>query len=143
MIPAEQVPDGAIFAPHHLTTGLVFTVPFILRVWDNHPRREPIGVLLSVAVALVGFLLVWPYYPPAGTLLVLTGLTAASVATAGYRHLPGSFDGWTRRSRYPVLLGLAVAWDDWLSHTFGVWTPLDWVWSAALHDLITATVIGL
>lgn len=43
---------------------------------------------------------------------------------------------------YPVtgavgsLLGLAIALDDALSHAFGVWTPLDWVWTAHLAQFV-------
>lgn len=28
-----------------------------------------------------------------------------------------------------VLIGLLIALDDAVSHAFGVWTPLDWVWN--------------
>jgi hypothetical protein len=40
---------------------------------------------------------------------------------------------------YPVtgasltILGLVIAADDVLSHVFGVWTPLDWVWKVAIR----------
>lgn len=45
--------------------------------------------------------------------------------------------------RYPTtgailtLLGVGIAADDAISHAFGVWTPLDWVWNEYLRDLIT------
>lgn len=36
-----------------------------------------------------------------------------------------------------VLVGLLVALDDALSHAFGIWTPLDWVWRRWLHGLVS------
>jgi hypothetical protein len=35
-----------------------------------------------------------------------------------------------------VLLGLLIAIDDALSHAFGIWTPLDWIWQAGLSKII-------
>jgi hypothetical protein len=69
--PYESVPDGAVFAPHHLYVGLL--------------------------VAGFSFALVWRFYPVTGAL--------------------------------GTLLGVLVALDDAVSHAFGVWTPLDWVWT--------------
>lgn len=136
MIPTEAVPDGAILAPHHFTYGLLATLPFMLRVWDNQPLREPFGVFGSVLGSLFGFLSIWPFYPVAGCLVAVAGLSVATVAVAGYRRVPFAYSGWTRATRYPVLIGLAFAWDDWISHSFGVWTPLDAAWKAHLLPII-------
>lgn len=35
-----------------------------------------------------------------------------------------------------TLVGMAVGLDDVLSHAFGIWTPLDWVWQVWLHGLV-------
>lgn len=35
-----------------------------------------------------------------------------------------------------TVLGMLIAADDVLSHAFGVWTPLDWVWEEYLQDWI-------
>lgn len=32
-----------------------------------------------------------------------------------------------------VLVGAAVLLDDVLSHVFGVWTPIDWVWKRFIY----------
>ena len=35
-----------------------------------------------------------------------------------------------------ALLGLAIAADDAVSHAFGVWTPLDWLWNNHIRPWI-------
>lgn len=76
--PAEAVPDGDIFAPHHLYIGL--------------------------AITLFGFMFAWANYPKLG----------ASITAAG----------------------IAIQADDYVSHAFGIWTPLDAVWEQWLRPVI-------
>lgn len=36
-----------------------------------------------------------------------------------------------------TIIGLLVAADDAISHAFGVWTPLDWVWEKYLKEHVS------
>lgn len=35
-----------------------------------------------------------------------------------------------------TLIGLLIAIDDAISHAFGVWTPLDWLWNEFIREKI-------
>lgn len=116
--PAEGVPDGAVFAPHHLITGL-------LAVWvvaDNYPRREPLLAIVGAVFALVGFLLVWRWYPGTGAAMTLAGIV---LVPTGVCWPGGMWAAYPVRWRLVALLGALTALDDAASHAFGVWTPLD------------------
>ncbi|MFB6073512.1 MAG: hypothetical protein ABEJ89_00710 [Haloarculaceae archaeon] len=139
--PYHTVPDGSVALSHHFTWGLLLALVPILVVWDVHPNRQPAGVLTSIIVAFIGFILMWPVYHVAGALVTLAGLAAASVATV-FRLLQVRFDDDLRWSYWPVIvwaLLLLVAWDDAIQHAFGVVTPLDWTWKHGLRHV----VIGL
>jgi len=120
--PHEAVPDGTILGPHHLYIGVAVVAVVAMTVWDDD-RRDPLLVVSGIIVSSVfGFALSWPHYPVVGALLTLTGLAASTLALAR---------PYWREYRFravAVAVGLAVAWDDAVSHAFGVWTPLDWIW---------------
>lgn len=78
--PADPVPDGNVFLPHHFGIGVI--------------------------IAVYSFYFIWPYYHAVG----------ASGA----------------------LLGLGIAADDVLSHSFGVWTPVEWLWETFLYGLVSS-----
>ena len=120
--PAEAVPDGAILAPHHLPIGVGITLFLMALAW-NDSTGEPAVMLAGLGAALFAFWFVWPYYPATGAALVLAGLLLAStafVARSFWRGYPLAF-------QVAVAVGLLVALDDALSHAFGIWTPLDWL----------------
>lgn len=123
MFPAEGVPDGAIFAPHHYLWGLYLALLVSLVVWDDYRRREPILTVASIGIALFGWLHVWTFYPALGAGMSLAGTLAASI-TIGLDE----WDAYPLRWRALALLGCLVALDDLASHAFGLWTPLDWIW---------------
>lgn len=50
--PAESVPDGAIFAPHHLYTGLIIAGFAFTLVWRWYPVAGATGTILGVLIAL-------------------------------------------------------------------------------------------
>lgn len=130
--PADAVPDGAIFAPHHLTYALLAALLVAAVVWDDFRHIEPIGVAVGAGIALFGFLFVWAYYPVVGASMTLLGTTlalAAVVFSPVWDHYP---------LRYRVLMAFLIllALDDAISHAFGVWTPADWLWKEYLFGVM-------
>ena len=128
--PAEAVPDGAAFAPHHLTWGALIALLVVFVVADDYARREPLFALVGLTLALFGFLFVWPYYPVTGAALTLAGVTCA---LGGVLWPGGIWAAYPLRWRLVAVLGVLVALDDAVSHTFGVWTPLDGIWGGIHH----------
>jgi hypothetical protein len=130
MFPHEAVPDNAVFAPHHFTYGALAALFVAGTVWDDNPEWEPVGVCGGLSVALFGFLNVWRYYSVTGAALALVGTVAAVASTARPR--------WRefRRRRWIVFVACLVALDDALSHAFGIWTPLDWLWTVHVAQFI-------
>lgn len=140
--PHHAVPDGAVFAPHHLWTGLLLVLLALLVVWDDDPLREPWGLLAALLATGFCFGLTWPYYPRAGAVGSLLGVTVALVSLTLWpafalvaRQLeliesPPTF--WTERRLAPAwfgaVVGTLIAADDVLEHALGWTTPLDWAW---------------
>ncbi|MGB9987325.1 hypothetical protein [Salarchaeum japonicum] len=131
--PAEHVPDGAVFAPHHLTWGVLVVVFAAWIVSDNYPRREPLFAMAGAGLALFAFLFVWRFYPAAGAALALTGVT---MTFAGILYPGGVWAAYPLRWRVLAFVGAVVALDDAVSHAFGVWTPVDAAWRAFLIPVI-------
>lgn len=129
--PAEPVPDGAVMAPHHFTYAVYAACLLSLVVWDDYRDREPLVVVGSLAAAYVGFVHVWKWYPVTGAALVLIGLAGASGGL-----LRPAWSEWDPRVRIGVAICVLIAWDDAISHAFGVWTPLDAFWKAYLLPVI-------
>lgn len=50
--PYESVPDGAIFAPHHLYVGLLVAGFFFALVWPYYPETGATGTLVGILIAL-------------------------------------------------------------------------------------------
>ncbi|WP_158057202.1 hypothetical protein [Halorussus halophilus] len=122
--PAESIPDGALFAPHHFLYGLYLVLFRCARKWDNYPRTEPLVVAGSALFALFGWAHLWRYYPVAGATVCVVGTLGTVVGglvTTKYG----------RRWQLFVVWSALVALDDAISHAFGVWTPLDWLWNFA------------
>ncbi len=143
--PHEAVPDGAIFAPHHYTYGLLATLLVVMAVWDNYRCREPLLTAGATGAGLFGFLFVWPYYPTSGALLAVSGpIVAALAVVAGWAGTPIAdvWDDYPLRYRLATLLGLLVALDDGVEHAFGVPTPLDMAWNTGLREqAVTVTAV--
>ncbi|AGC34373.1 hypothetical protein HVTV-2_gp1 [Haloarcula virus HVTV-2] len=121
--PHDDEPDGDRLAPHHFLQG---SWAFGLLSINLHTP----ALLVPIAVALFGWYHAWYIYPRLGASLVLVGLCASLVAltmTASVGII----------GTILLLICLAVAFDDAVSHAFGVWTPLDWTWKTYLHDLLT------
>lgn len=128
MLPAEAVPDGFAWAPHHLTWGLLITLLIVFIVWDDYRRKEPVITTGAVGLALFSFLFIWPFYPVLGALGTLAGVSAAlAVALA-----PGEWDVYPTRYRILAASAALIALDDAVSHAFGVWTPVDALWKVML-----------
>lgn len=132
-LPVEAVPDGSVSLPHHLYIGAVLALLVCGVVWDNDADAEPLGVTAGVLVALFGFGLVWNPYAAVGAGLTLGGLLAALMAFVFRRDYWGMFP---KRIQSAACLGLLVSLDDVLSHMFGIWTPLDAVWSAFILPVV-------
>lgn len=132
--PHEAVPDGAVFAPHHLYIGVLAALLGLAMMWDDR-TADPWACAASILAALFGFALVWPHYATAGAALSVGGLTAALLAPAARRGYWSEVNG-THFVAY--LSGVLIALDDVAEHAFGVWTPLDHVWSAWLFDVVTS-----
>lgn len=122
--PVEPVPDGAIFAPHHLYVGVLLALLAAATAWDIYPRREPVVVAGGLLAALFGFALTWPYYPVTGATLSLAGLCAALLAalfrTRYWSDVPTV-------ARVVVVLGVYIALDDAADHALPITTPLEYV----------------
>lgn len=120
--PAEAVPDGNQFAPHHLYTGALLAL-FVCWAAARRASEAPLSVVGGLLVALMGFALTWHVYPALGATMTLSGVTASLVGLTVRRAYWTEF-GFVVQGL--VLVGLLVAMDDAVSHSFGVWTPLDW-----------------
>jgi hypothetical protein len=131
--PAEAVPDGHVFAPHHLTWGALLAGLVVFVVADNYRHREPLAALFGVVLALFGFLTVWKFYPATGALLTLGG---CALVLAGVCWPGGIWTSYPLRWRVLAFLAGCVALDDAVSHAFGVWTPVDWLWTAHVAPLL-------
>lgn len=123
--PHDLVPDGAIFAPHHLYLGALLLLGVCWVVSDNYADQEAWVVATATLAALFGFALTWRYYPTVGAALVLAGLSAALLAVLTRSYWTGY--GWAGH-RGLALVGVLVALDDALEHALGVPTPLDQLW---------------
>ena len=130
--PAQRIPDGNILAPHHLYIGVLAAYIVCWVASNRMPEREAWATVTSLTTGVFGFLFVWPDYPAAGASLTLVGVFGALLAV-----LFRPFWADTESSlRLVVLLCVLIALDDALSHSFGVWTPLDWVWNVWLIHLM-------
>lgn len=121
MFPAETIPDGALFGPHHFLYPLYAMLFVAARKWDIHPRKEPVLVVASALLALFAWAHLWKYYPVAGATLALVGVCGTIVGGLVTRR-------YGRRFQLGVVVLGVAALDDAVSHAFGVWTPLDHVW---------------
>jgi hypothetical protein len=121
MFPAETIPDGALFGPHHFLYPLYAMLFVAARKWDIHPRKEPVLVVASALLALFAWAHLWKYYPVAGATLALVGVCGTILGGLLTRR-------YGRRFQLGVVVLGVAALDDAVSHAFGVWTPLDHVW---------------
>lgn len=123
---APPVPDGNIWFPHHFVIGAwgALFVSWLLPTDGGKPWLMVGGLLVS----LFGWYHAWSHYPVMGALLVLVGLTVATVAL----RQPCWVDGTDRKFRLLAVFFILVAWDDAISHTFGMPTPLDLVWAGII-----------
>lgn len=126
--PVDSVPDGAALAPHHVYIGLLLAFLALALVWDDAAGAEPWVGAVGVLTASFAFASIWTWYPETGALLSLAGVGVALVAPflAFWSSYP-----WIG-PRGMLLLGAIVALDDVAEHTFGVPTPLDWLWTTHL-----------
>jgi hypothetical protein len=145
--PVDTIPDGAIFAPHHYTYGMLLVLVMIFVVWDNFRDREPLLSVLATGSGLFSFLYVWPFYPVAGAIgSVVAPVLVIGVVLMGWAGLSVG-DVW---DDYPVLYRAMtivfsiLALDDAVEHAFGVWTPFDALWQAYLVDKVAvASLVGV
>ncbi len=137
MFPAEPIPDGAIFAPHHFTLGVMLLLFVVWRVSDDIRDKEAWIVALSAGASIVGFLFTWKYHPVTGALLTLIGVVTAGVAILSRQY-------WRRYnwlgSRGVALLSVLIALDDAIEHSFGIPTPLDLAWSHFIYPVIIKAI---
>lgn len=125
MFPAETVPDGAAFAPHHLTWGVLGGILVCAIVWDNYRRVEPIITAVGLVGSFFSFLFIWPYYPEVGA---AGSLVALLVALGGLFRPKFWWKTYKDRLHIAAVVFTLIAIDDIVSHAFGIWTPVDWVW---------------
>lgn len=144
MFPAETVPDGSVAWPHHYALGLYLVALAALVALNDTRTTDPLAVLAGAGIGLFSWFHLWGTgYPVAGALASILGVVVVGLAVVRSVSLPvigiqiGGF-----RSRYGrdhaivVLVGLVVAFDDWVSHAFGIWTPLDWIWGVAIYPIM-------
>lgn len=116
--PYHKVPDGAIFAPHHLYVGLALVTLAVAASWDDQ-KDDPLLTAAAGALLIFSFTFVWPYYPWTGAVGTLVAMAAMPVAAFLEREL------WTKKSIALGAVGWFIALDDALEHAFGIATPLD------------------
>lgn len=161
--PAESVPDGNVWFPHHFVIGVLgaLFVVWLLTSDEDKPWLAVGGLLVSV----YGWYHVWPSLPITGASLVIVGLMAATVALgtqlwqnhdwtmdderpdgpAGKGTAPDGgrivqsgmpASDTNQRLRLLAIVFLLIAWDDVFSHAFGVHTLLDRVWDVLLSPIL-------
>jgi hypothetical protein len=130
--PAESVPDGAVFGPHHLFVGILVLLFAVFVVADDYRQREPLVAIVGAVLALFAFATVWPFYSGTGAVLTLVGLL---LALLGVVWPGGMWAAYPLRWRLVAFAGVLIAADDAVSHAFGVWTPLDAGWGQVYHLL--------
>lgn len=120
--PAEPVPDGAFFGPHHFIYPLYIVLLLYFIYMNDDPDSKPISIPFGAGIALFGWFHLWPFYPVTGTIAALIGvLTVIVGATLARDRSP-------KLRASVVVLGI-VALDDWIDHAFHVDTPLSLVFS--------------
>lgn len=127
--PAESVPDGAFFAPHHFLYSLYAVVVVYVLKLHGDQESEPALILVSAAVALFGWFHFWPYYPATGAVVSLVG--TLGVIAGGIVHV----DVPTRWRAAVVALGL-FALEDWIDHALEVDTPASIVFDQYVYHLL-------
>lgn len=134
--PVEAVPDGAVFAPHHLYVGLALCIFAGAVVWDDHRDAEPLALVGGAVVALFGFAVTWATYPATGAAFTLAGVLVALLAVL----FRGDYWGTVPlRWRLLALLGVLIALDDAVSHALYPPTPLDQWFKAYIVELLPST----
>jgi hypothetical protein len=130
MIPVESVPDGATLAPHHYTWGAVLALWAATYAWDRFTNREPAILTLGIATGLFSFVMIWRYYATVGSIGALAGTAIATIGLIRFRRYASKPTFWV------AAFGVYAMWDDVLEHTFGIWTPLDWLFEAYILGLL-------
>lgn len=125
----ESVPDGSLWIPHHYIYPLYTIVILLAWKWDDFPKKEPLIAAVGLATALTGWFHFWTYLPWLG--VTLCGIGLGFIVYGAYRA-----DQYSRRWRIAVASLALFAADDWLSHGFGVWTPLDWLFNEYIYHLL-------
>lgn len=130
--PYEAVPDGNVFAPHHIYVGLIFMHLALKSVWDNQDG-DPLWTQFSLFFLLIAFTFVWPTWPAViGALMSLGMLVAIVVSVVRERRF---FEG----HMYLMALfavGYYIAVDDVVEHAFGWPMPLDVFFKEVMVPLI-------
>ena len=143
--PAEAVPDGRALSGHHFLYPLLAVLVTCWRVGDERPDVEPWVVGGMALAGLFAFVAVWPRHHAVGAALAGGALVLAFVGLLR----PAWGRVWPRRERIAVALLLAASLDDYVSHAFGVPTPLDLAfkeWGAegsAVLMVVLAVAVGL
>jgi hypothetical protein len=127
----ESAPDGHTLAPHHYTWGALLAFWAATYAWDRFSDREPVVVTLGLAVGLFSFITIWRFYPVAGSIGAGFGTTIATVGLLRFRRYA------TRPAFALAAVGVLAMVDDWTSHTFEVWTPLDWLFEAYILGFLS------
>lgn len=114
--PHENEPDGDSFAPHHYIWGTgVYCLGLMMATEGTLVGNT------GVMIGLFGFLFMWPYYHSAGA--VMSGVAIPMMA------YPIIFSqGVYGISALVALIGVLAVTDDYVSHAFGMSTPLDRIW---------------
>ncbi|WP_435552767.1 hypothetical protein [Natrinema sp. CGMCC1.2065] len=127
----ETQPDGATLAPHHFTWGALLTAWAATYSWDRFTDREPLMLSLGVVAGLFSFVMLWRYYVVAGAAGTFIGTVITTAGLVRFRRYA------SRPSFWVAAFGVYAMWDDWASHALSIWTPLDWLFEAYVHGIIS------
>lgn len=131
MFPAEREPDTNRFAPHHHLLGC-YVAGLTAAASGMALGRPPVVTLAGVGIALFAFIHLWydyGLYPVLGSIGSLLGLAVAFVGAL-------LLDPMLLSDRVVVIVALLVAADDAIQHSFGIETPLNWLWDTFLWPLL-------
>lgn len=83
--PAENIPDGWIWYPHHFWTGLFVAV---LAIYADGRDGKPVGTVGGILLSVYGWLFLWQRAtsPLWGAVFSLIGVTAATLAVVVGPH---------------------------------------------------------
>ena len=142
--PYHTIPDGSVWRSHHYNYAVLFTLILSFTVWDDYRKIEPLGVVGGLLLSTFAWFFMWGSTagakPVIGATLTLLGLLISLAFIVLNPIWYKKYPSWTHVA---VGIGILVALDDVLEHTFGWPMPLDRLWKGyfAAHPSQAAVLV--